>query len=104
MNQDDRYQGKPMNRFPFPWAGDRNLTRGDCRPSTTQPRPAMTHPAGYSAPAGVQISQRTQRRLSRTTRQVLADPHLMRRVSDRVYALWQADQRQWRDRDRPHAP
>ena len=93
-----------MNRFPFPWAEDNHLARGNCRPSGTEPLTGITHPAGFAAPAGIQIAQRTRLRLRRTTRQVLADPHLMRRVSDRVYDLWTADQRQWRDRDRPHSP
>lgn len=89
-----------MNRFPFPWAGDRNLNRGDCRPSTV-PIKGMTHPIGFAALASIQISQRARLRLGRTAKQVLKNPHLRRRVSDRVYALWEADERQWRDHDRP---
>lgn len=93
-----------MNRFPFPWAGDENLASGIGRLSATEPLPKITHSAGFAAPAGVQVAQRTRLRLRRTTRQVLASPHLMRRVSDRVYELWVADQRQRADRDRPHSP
>ena len=90
-----------MNRFPFPWAGDRHIARGDCRSSPLPPVRA-TRAAGYAAPAGVQISARLRHRLGRTARQVRRNPHLMRRLNERLDALWQAEQRQQRDRDRPN--
>lgn len=90
-----------MNRFPFSWAGDRTIERGDCQPANTAPLRSTTAPAGFAAPAGMQIPRHHRQRLSRTAKQVLNNPHLMRRVSDRVYALWEADQRRWRDRDQP---
>lgn len=92
-----------MNRFPFPWAGDRNIERGHCQPASTEPLPNSIPAAGFAAPAGGQISSQQQQRLGRTARQVLKSPHLKRRVSDRVYALWVAEQHQWNQRDRPRA-
>ena len=90
-----------MGRFPFSWAGDRATNRGECRASVAPIGPAA-QPAGYSGAAGMQIIQRIRRRyLTRTAKQVLANPHLMRRLSDRVYALWEEDLRQQRDRAHP---
>ncbi len=87
-----------MSRFPFRIAGDRATTRALTR-STLDPIRGVSSPAGYAAPAQLQIRRHEQlARLSRMVGLVRSDPHLMRRLSDRVYALWQADQRVERDR------
>ena len=90
---------KDLSRFPFSWAGDRNIARGEAQPSSTEPMPGFTHPAGYAPLPGAQYGKSPHWRLRRTTRQVLKNPHLVRRVSDRVYELWAAEQQPWRDRD-----
>ncbi|MEM1311048.1 MAG: hypothetical protein AAGF98_16395 [Cyanobacteria bacterium P01_H01_bin.153] len=93
-----------MSRFPFLRQADRNLVRGEFWPSSTEPLPGNPYRAGYAAPAGEQIPLRQRRRLNQTARQVRANPHLMRRVSSRVYALWEADERLWRERHQPNRP
>lgn len=90
---------KDSSRFPFSWAGDRNIARGECQPANTAPLPHFTYPPGYAPLPGAQSGKSPHWRLRRTTRQVLKDPHLVRRLSEHVYDLWVAEQRQWRDRD-----
>lgn len=87
-----------MSRFPFRIAGDRATTRGLTQP-TLDPVRSVGNPAGYAAPAQLQVQRQERRmRLARMVRLVRSDPHLMRRLGDRVYALWQADQ--WAGCDR----
>ncbi len=89
------------NCFPFRNEGDYTVAKGECQPSAAPIGP-VTQPAGYAAPAAIQLVQaRHGARLRLVTHQVLATPHLKRRLGDRIHALWVADQQQRQDREQP---
>ena len=91
------------NCFPFRNAGDYTVANGQCQPSSAPIGP-VTQPAGYAAPADIQLAQAMHSaRLRLVTHQVLATPHLKRRLGDRIYALWVADQQQRQAREQPNA-
>lgn len=59
---------------------------------------AAMSPAGYAAPADIQVAPAVRSTIAAIANQVLRDPVLLRQISDRVYELLLDDLRQQRDR------
>lgn len=66
---------------------------------TLKPLGTPASPAGFAAPASIQMRHESQPSAALASR-VLRDPLLLRRVSDRVYELFLEDMRLQHDRSR----
>ncbi|HEY9667156.1 MAG TPA: hypothetical protein V6C91_10140 [Coleofasciculaceae cyanobacterium] len=67
-----------------------------------EPIGELSTPAGFAAPCSIQSDRQKDERAAvlKTAEQVLNDPLLLRRLSDRVYELMLEDLRNQRERSR----